>query len=525
MSSILTNNSSMVALETLRNINRDLASVQNEISTGKKVSNAKDNAAVWAISTVMSTDVESFKQITDSLNLGTSIVGVARGAAETVTGLLQDMKELIVSAQEDLNADDRGRIQTDIDKLRTQIGNIVNAAQFNGQNLLTGSDSISILASLDRSSTGAVTATKITVDRQDLTTTAAVDAAAKAATDAGYVSTTDTVTDADVAKAATDGGYISTAQTGDITDGNDADITLKGGAIAAGDAFTINVGGADYTYTAVAGDTINEVAAGLKTAIDAGGVANLTVTVTDATDPAADDAVINLAAAGGDVTFDEAALASTFVQGTLADGDSVAVSIAGGTLAAGDTFTVNAGGNDYTYTAVEGDTVNTVATGLKALLDDAGITNLTVEVTEATDPATDAATLTLTADGGDVEMNLSGLGSQNAATAAGGLGALADLDVTTAAGATAALTTIESLMDTAISAAAAFGSAQKQIEYQGDFVQTLINSMTSGIGAMVDADMEAASAKLQALQVQQQLGVQALSIANQAPQTLLSLFR
>jgi flagellin len=49
--------------------------------------------------------------------------------------------------------------------------------------------------------------------------------------------------------------------------------------------------------------------------------------------------------------------------------------------------------------------------------------------------------------------------------------------------------------------------------------------MTSGIGAMVDADMEAASAKLQALQVQQQLGVQALSIANSSPQTLLALFR
>ena len=49
--------------------------------------------------------------------------------------------------------------------------------------------------------------------------------------------------------------------------------------------------------------------------------------------------------------------------------------------------------------------------------------------------------------------------------------------------------------------------------------------MKSGIGALVDADMEAASAKLQALQTQQQLGVQALSIANQAPQTILSLFR
>ncbi len=45
------------------------------------------------------------------------------------------------------------------------------------------------------------------------------------------------------------------------------------------------------------------------------------------------------------------------------------------------------------------------------------------------------------------------------------------------------------------------------------------------MGALVDADMEAASARLQALQVQQQLGVQALSIANQAPQSVLSLFR
>ena len=50
-------------------------------------------------------------------------------------------------------------------------------------------------------------------------------------------------------------------------------------------------------------------------------------------------------------------------------------------------------------------------------------------------------------------------------------------------------------------------------------------SLTAGIGSLVDADMEEASARLQALQVQQQLGVQALSIANQAPQTIMSLFR
>ena len=102
MSSILTNNSAMVALQTLRGINSNLETVQSEISTGKKVATAKDNAAIWAISTVMATDVDSFNQITDSLNKGSSTVGVARAASEQVTSLLQDMKNLIVSAQEDL---------------------------------------------------------------------------------------------------------------------------------------------------------------------------------------------------------------------------------------------------------------------------------------------------------------------------------------------------------------------------------------------------------------------------------------
>ncbi|HBH45073.1 MAG TPA: flagellin, partial [Hyphomonas atlantica] len=437
----------------------------------------------------------------------------------------QDMKNLIVSAQEDLNADDRAKIQTDIDAKRTAISNIVNAAQFNGQNLLQGTESISILASLDRGSDGSVSATSITVARQDLQTTAAVDAAAKEATDAGYVSTADSATDSTVDLSSGDAGFMSTAQSGNITDGNDADITLDAGTVTTGDEFTINVGGSDYTYTALEGDTANDVAAGLKTLIDAGSIANLTVTVTPGADPASDDATINLAAAGGNVTFDETGLASETTQGVISDGDTIDVTLAGGTITAGDTFTINVGDAEYTYTAVDGDTNNDVAAGLKTLIDAGSISDLVVTVTDAGDPTSDAATISLEADGGDVNVSLAGLGSQNAAVAAGGLGAIADLSVATAEDATTALNTIEDLLDTAINAATSFGSAQTQIEGQGEFVQTLIDSMTSGIGAMVDADIEAASAKLQALQVQQQLGVQALSIANSNPQTLLSLFR
>ena len=525
MSSILTNNSAMVALDTLRNINKNLATVQNEISTGKKVSSAKDNAAIWAISTVMSTDVESFKTISDSLNLGSSTVGVARSAAETVTANLQGIKNLIVSAQQ--SNVDRDKIQTDIDALVKGIQTTVGGAQFNGLNLLDGTSTAAVdfLASLDRASGGTVSASYISVSRADLSTAGAVDAAAKGASDAGYVSTADTLTSADVDIASGAAGFLSTAITTSIADGASGTVTIKAGAIAAGDKFTVNVGGSDYEYTAVANDTINEVGAGLKALIDTATVANLTVTVTPGADPLANDATITFAASGGAVTFDESALAATTVESSIADGDTVDVGIAGGTIAVGDTFTVNVGGADYTYTAVADDTNNTVAAGLKTLIDAAGISNLTVTVADAADPTADSATITLEADGGDVDANLANLGSQNAAVAAGGLGALSTMDVTTAAGATAALTTIESLLDTAIDAAAAFGSAQKQIENQGKFVSSLVDAMTTGIGGLTDADMEAASAKLQALQVQQQLGVQALSIANQAPQTLLSLFR
>ena len=88
-----------------------------------------------------------------------------------------------------------------------------------------------------------------------------------------------------------------------------------------------------------------------------------------------------------------------------------------------------------------------------------------------------------------------------------------------------ALTDIEGLIDGATSAAASLGSVQKRIDIQSDFVGKLSDALTAGIGTLVDADMEEASARLQALQVQQQLGIQALSIANQQPQNLLSLFR
>jgi flagellin len=75
------------------------------------------------------------------------------------------------------------------------------------------------------------------------------------------------------------------------------------------------------------------------------------------------------------------------------------------------------------------------------------------------------------------------------------------------------------------SALAKLSAGSKKFSVQLSFAQKLSDTLTSGIGNLVDADLAKESAMLQSLQVKQQLGVQALSIANQSPQYLLSLFK
>ena len=162
MSSILTNNSAMVALQTLKSINSQLSKTQSDISTGKSVANAKDNAAVWAISKVMETDQSGFKTIQSNLNVADAVVSTARSGAEEITKLLNEMKDLAIGAAND--SADHAKIQTDITAKRDQIASIVGASQMNGINLLAtdvngaGATSFTVLSSLDRTNGNAVTA-------------------------------------------------------------------------------------------------------------------------------------------------------------------------------------------------------------------------------------------------------------------------------------------------------------------------------------------------------------------------------
>lgn len=400
MSSILTNNGAMVALQTLKGVNASLAKTQDEISTGKSVATAKDNAAVWAISKVMEAEVSGFKAIASGISLASAAVATAREGAEAITSLLTQMRDKIVTAQG--ATADRGKLQADVAGLSKQIETVVKGAQLNGLNLLDGSTaSFDVLSSLDRTASG-VTASTISVAGQNLST----------------------------------GGYVAKA------------------------AFTGTTGAST----------------------------------------AADTAAFTLDGAGG--------TGSVIIDGSagFAEGDRLSISIGGKT--ASYTFTAS----DIASTAP----ADLAAVGLKNAVESLGISGLTVDYDSAT-----PGQLSFANDGAS---DLSAT-SQFKNNGAGDLGLLANLDVSTAAGATSALAQIEEMMQATIKAAADFGSSGGRLETQSSFLSKLTDSLKSGIGTMVDANMEEASARLQALQTQQQLAIQSLSIANQAPQSILSLFR
>ncbi|WP_226627505.1 flagellin [Alloyangia pacifica] len=88
-----------------------------------------------------------------------------------------------------------------------------------------------------------------------------------------------------------------------------------------------------------------------------------------------------------------------------------------------------------------------------------------------------------------------------------------------------ALKSAEAALSLATDSATALGLAEATIEGQQEFLTAVADNIDSGVGAMIDADMEEEAARLQALQVQQQLATQSLSIANSAPQNILSLFQ
>ncbi len=154
MNSVNTNMGAMVALQNLNATNTELAKVQTQINTGKKVSSAKDDGATWAIAQTQRSNSNALNAVQSSLNRGRSVIDVAVAAGESVSDLLTSMKEKALAASDSsLDSTSRSALNEDFKALRDQIAKAVSNADFNGTNLIkSGATAIGALANADGTS-------------------------------------------------------------------------------------------------------------------------------------------------------------------------------------------------------------------------------------------------------------------------------------------------------------------------------------------------------------------------------------
>ncbi|WP_366657032.1 flagellin [Fodinicurvata sp. EGI_FJ10296] len=486
--SILTNVGAQAALQNLRSVGKNIGQVQERISTGLKVGNAKDNASAFSVAQTMRADIASFKSIGEGLSVSQSTVSVARSSAEQVSDVIKEIRTLITDAENPAVSNDK--VQADIDQRISQIESIVGGAQFNGVNLLTDSGTERLLSSIDRAGEN-VSASYINANRSDLRIN-------------GGLGMLDNMRVADSRGAEiVDRAPSSEAQ--------DERVVIDLGGLdgsSAGD-LEISIGGTATTYTVAAGDTAEDVLQGLASAlggsVDSASVQNGRIVVEDA----AALEVSNLstpASFTGGASFDYQNLA-------LAADETGALLRTGEAPDDGSVVRFSANGNDYRISIDSAGTASTFQEDSGVF--EAAASNMT-DVIDAIDSVTG---LTGTAASADSSGLLRIVADQDTT--------LSNVTFKTGTGDDfqTLLGRVESALQTATGAAAEFGSVQQRLELQQDFVTNLTDALDAGVGALVDADMAEESARLQALQVQQQLSTQALSIANSQPQNILSLFR
>ncbi|RZJ84327.1 MAG: flagellin [Massilia sp.] len=171
MPSINTNYGAAVALQSLNKTSQQLETTQNRISTGMKVSSAKDNGAIFAIATSQRATAASQDAVRAGLQRTQSITDVALAAGDSITSALEEMKSLAVNI-----ASSTGSAQTaylaDFNALGTEIGSAITGASFDSVNSLT--TPLASLSTLTAGNLAAGAATSAAVDTAIGTVTGAL---------------------------------------------------------------------------------------------------------------------------------------------------------------------------------------------------------------------------------------------------------------------------------------------------------------------------------------------------------------
>jgi flagellin len=474
MLTINTNMNSLTAQYNTDKTQNDLATAIQRLSSGLRINSAKDDAAGLAISDRMTAQINGLNQAAQNANDGISLAQVADGALSSVTDNLQRMRELAVqSANATNSSSDRAALQQEVSQLETEIDRVATQTQFNGINLLDGS----------------FTAQQFQVGANSGQTIAISSIASARASALGVYQgfnltsqSIGTASNAPQPLSVTLGGGAAIslgsvavdakAQAAAITSANIA------GMVATANATTVPAGTSTAAATAngTATYTINGIAISIAGATGAGALSSNRANAV---------AAINAQSAATGVVASDTGSGISLVA---ADGRNVSLAYAAGTFA-------GSAAADF---------------GLSAAAITGGTLNLSYSAPTGT-------------SGSVVFAQAGGLNSTTAIASTGT--AVSAMDISTVAGANAALTAIDAALQTVNSTRADLGAVQNRFSATIQNLQTGSENMTASRSRIQDADFAAETANLSRAQVLQQAGTAMVAQANQLPQQVLQLLK
>lgn len=540
---------------------------QGQVSSGLRIQTAADNAAYWSIATTMKSDNKALTAVSDALDLGAAKTDVAYAGMDAAIGVVSEFKAKLVAAKEP--GVDKNKIQKELDQLKQQLLSISTSAIFNGQNWLStdiadiydaAQNRTSVISAFVRASNHSVNVQTADVDLSaiSLFNTTGGGALEKDERSPGTIGgLRDTIYDF-APHGSTSGnglGYDfsgpltfvddSTAITFDLTLDADDPATTTSPQSGATFSFTINRSLVDLVYPSLNGviSTSNQMREVLREAIGA-------VTYVGTMSGSPDKMMVH--------TRENSARGSSYAMSNVLS--TLAGSATGGLV---NSVATNYGSRAYTYSIFdttfrihpetevyipinENGNLHTITIDQAMVNAALGITDGVVatksDFVNLMNFAFDANNIAITASGlgaGLIRYDLDESVHKDAGnkTEVGVFGAsdnmgplpdfgILDVDIT-ASGANLDnyIYGVETMLLKITNGAATLGSLQSRIDMQADFASDLMDTIDKGIGRLVDADLNEASTRLKALQTQEQLGIQALQIANSNSENILSLFR
>lgn len=488
--SINTNTAAMSALQVLNQTTDQLSKTQNAVSTGKSVSSASDSPAIYAISQTMNSQISALSGVSTGLQFAGQVLSTATKQASSISDVLSSMSETVTNAAN--NGENQDTLNSQLSSYLSQIDVATSNSTFQGVNLLSGSTSNSVkytqisaaqdingnlftLNGADATSTG-LGLQGLSTDMKGVTiSTSGITALAGT----GATATTLTLKNQSAADSANATASNPAITTSFVLDSKPGDAT-NGAATSIGTAIAAGLTDNTTSVTVGSNGALTIAGATSKTASDG----TTTYSLTNG------DSITAKADASGNMTYNIAKVGDLDANGnakTLTQVVDVDVSGASSTTTKNDQLStlVTALGNAGYGAQMANDGTLTIAGGNLDAADATDATTPSVKLTGATGTSTVATT-----SGTDVVQ----------------------LAVT---GAINKMSRISS----------SIGVASNTVTQLQTSNSTLSDALTTGVGALTDADLAAESAKLTSLQTKQQLAIQSLSIANSQSSNIMSLFR